>query len=644
MSSFARRVVVILMIVVVSDIVAAKGRDYYPNERNELLRLRDAFNSTAAYLRANWTGVPCGRSEQSRWAGISCSNWHVVQVNLNGLQLTGSLPPNFLRNITYLTRLSLKDNSIFGSLPDLSNFDYLQHLILSQNQFSSSIPYGYINLPRLSILELEENYLDGRIPPFNQDSLAVFNVSNNNLDGQIPETSALRRFSKSSFDKNNPSLCGSQLGKPCAPPPSPPPPPQSPPPPSPPGQRRRSPPPPTYRRPSQDGGSSDKKLKPWSVGLIAAAAAFVPISAMAAFFCLYKGARKKEELQGRQVSAFAGAPLVAPAWEEKKVSHTEGVDDTERTVELQFFDKSTPVFDLDDLLRASAEILGKGKSGTTYKAVLETGSVVVVKRLKEVTGLTKKDYLQQMQILGRMKHENLVQIISFYYSKDEKLVVCEFVSHGNLYDLLHETGGAGKAALDWKSRLYVIKDIAKGLNFLHQNSAPNKVPHGNLKSSNVLIQHSRGAYHAKLADFGYLPLFPSRKLTQTLAVGMSPEFAQFKRATSKTDVYCFGIVLLEIITGRDPHGGEPVRGKGEGEFEYEDGTTSSTELVEWVRSVVNNDWSTDVLDVEIVGAGEGHDEMLKLTEIALHCTDLNPERRPRMSEVLRRIEEIEIGN
>lgn len=296
-----------LILISVSNILTAKrSGEYYPEERNELLRLRDAFNSTAAYLRSNWTGIPCGKSEQSRWAGITCSNWHVIQINLNGLQLTGSLPYNFLYNITYLTRLSLKENSIFGSLPDLSNFQYLQHLILSQNQFSNNIPYGYVNLPRLSILELEENYIDGSIPPFNQSSLAIFNVSNNNLDGEIPETTALSRFSKSSFEKNNPNLCGNQLGKPCTPPPSPPPPPLSPPPPVPPfspSPSRYFPPPPAFKnRPVENGDGNDKKLKSWSIGLIAAAAAFVPISAMIGFFCLYKGARKKKDVELHHIS------------------------------------------------------------------------------------------------------------------------------------------------------------------------------------------------------------------------------------------------------------------------------------------------------------------------------------------------------
>lgn len=111
--------------------------------------------------------------------------------------------------------------------------------------------------------------------------------------------------------------------------------------------------------------------------------------------------------------------------------------DPERTVELQFFDRETPVFDLDDLLRASAELLGKGKLGTTYKAMLESGLVVAVKRLKNMNGLSKKEFIQQMQLLGKMRYENLVEIISFYYSKEEKLVIYEYLPHGSLFELLH---------------------------------------------------------------------------------------------------------------------------------------------------------------------------------------------------------------
>lgn len=116
---------------------------------------------------------------------------------------------------------------------------------------------------------------------------------------------------------------------------------------------------------------------------------------------------------------------------------SESTEDPERTLELEFFDKDTSVFDMDDLLRASAEVLGKGKLSTTYKAILESGIVVAVKRLKEMNSLSKKEFTQQMQLLAKMRHENLVEMISFYFSKEEKLIVYEYVPYGDLFELLH---------------------------------------------------------------------------------------------------------------------------------------------------------------------------------------------------------------
>lgn len=112
--------------------------------------------------------------------------------------------------------------------------------------------------------------------------------------------------------------------------------------------------------------------------------------------------------------------------------------DPERGVNLEFLDKEIPLFDLDDLLRSSAEVLGKGTLGATYKTTLETGHHLAVKRLNDMTGVTKREFAHQMKLLGRISgHENLVKIVSFYYSKDEKLVVNEFIPGESLFDLLH---------------------------------------------------------------------------------------------------------------------------------------------------------------------------------------------------------------
>ncbi|GAU22510.1 hypothetical protein TSUD_296290, partial [Trifolium subterraneum] len=281
---------------------------------------------------------------------------------------------------------------------------------------------------------------------------------------------------------------------------------------------------------------------------------------------------------------------------------------------------------------ASAEVLGRGDFGVTYKATLETGNTVAVKRLSYMNELNKREFIQQMQLLGEIKHENLVEIISFYHSEDQKLVIYELVSDGTLFELLHEGRGIGRIPLDWNTRLAIIKDIAKGLDFLHQYLSSHKVPHANLKSSNVLIHQDNQGYHSKLIDYGFLPLLSSsKKNEEKLAISKSPEFFKGKKLTHKTDVYCFGIIMLEIITGKIP-------GHILGD-EVEEVTTN--DLSDWVRTVVNNDWSTDILDLEILAEREGHDAMLNLTEIALECTDMIPENRPKMSVVLRKIEEIE---
>ncbi|KAK6919681.1 Leucine-rich repeat-containing N-terminal, plant-type [Dillenia turbinata] len=568
--------------------------EYYGSERDALLQIRDTLNSTSD-LHSNWTGPPC-TDNRSRWRGIVCLNGHVVHLVLEGIHLTGTLPPAFLQNITFLSKLSLRNNLISGPLPSLTNLTSLRSVFLSQNQFSGPIPSDYIYLPRLQKLKLQENSLEGRVPPFYEFILTDFNVSYNHLGGQVPDTQVLQSFSKSSFDHNE-DLCGSPLDTPCpAPAPAPAPVPASPLPS--PAPIVHPPPAPSPLSPSN--GKSNKNLEAWSIALIAAGAALIPFMFIL-FSCYYKRERLKEAAKNdnsREVSV------------EKRADSFVSGGDPERTIELEFFDKDRPSFDMDELLRAAAEVLGKGKLGTMYKAALESGSVVVVKRLKEMSNLSKKDFAQQMQLLGKMRHENLVEIISFYHSKDEKLVIYEYIPQGNLFELLHENRGAGRVPLNWKARLSIIKDIAKGLNFLHQSLPSHRVLHANLKSSNVLIRHSNGNHIAKLTDFGFLPLLPSRKSCEKLAIG--------KRLSDKADVYCFGIIILEVLTGRDPSG--------------------------FSETVVNNDWSTDILDVEILATSEGHDEMLKLTQMALECTDLTPEMRPKMSEVVRRIQEIESGN
>lgn len=186
--------------------------EYYPEERDALMLIRDSLNSSVN-LHGNWTGPPC-IDNHSRWIGITCSNWHVVQIVLEGVDLSGYLPHTFLLNITFLSQLDFRNNALSGPLPSLKNLMFLEQVLLSFNNFSGSIPVEYVEIPSLQMLELQENYLDGQIPPFDQPSLASFNVSYNHLSGPIPETSVLQRFPESSYG-NNSDLCGEPLDKLC---------------------------------------------------------------------------------------------------------------------------------------------------------------------------------------------------------------------------------------------------------------------------------------------------------------------------------------------------------------------------------------------------------------------------------------------
>ncbi|XXG60449.1 hypothetical protein AAC387_Pa04g2358 [Persea americana] len=542
-------------------------------------------------------GRPCWNNH-SNWVGIGCLNSHVVHIVLEGIQLTGSLPPMVLHNITLLSKLSLKNNSLFGSLPNLANLNQLQSVSLSNNRFTGSIPLEFIDLPNLSQLELQENLLTGTVPPFSQPTLIVFNVSNNRLQGEIPETPVLLRFPESSYNHNL-ELCGKPLRNPCPAPPV-------------------SAPPSPALTPPNTKQTKDKKLKIWSIALIAVAAALVPFTLVLVFLCYYR----KMKGRGTREDEHSESSV---EWTENRVQRSKGRGDPEKTMELQFFDKARPIFDLDDLLRASAELMGQGRLGSTYKTMLESGLVVTVKRLKEKNGLSRKEFIQQMQLLGNMRHDNLVEILSIYNSKEEKLVIYEYVQGGSLFELLHDYRGA-RMPLDWAARLSIAEGVARGLAFLHQSLSSHKVPHANLKSSNILIQNH---YHPKLTDFGFQPLVPPKKFAETLTFSNAPEFSLGKKVTYKADVYCFGLILLELITGRIP-----------GEFSLGNDEAMDDDLSEWVRSIVHREWSTEILDLEIVAERESHEEMLKLTEIALECTSAMPESRPQMSEVLRRIEQI----
>lgn len=291
---------------------------------------------------------------------------------------------------------------------------------------------------------------------------------------------------------------------------------------------------------------------------------------------------------------------------------------------LVFFEGLTFNFELDDLLRASAEVMGKGNYGTSYKASLEEGRMVIVKRLKEVV-IGEHEFELQMEIMGRVDHPNVVPLRAYYYSKDEKLLVYDYMICGSFSLQLHGNRQNGRT-LNWESRLKICLGAAKGIAHIHSMNGA-KFLHGNIKSSNVLLTQNLQAF---ISDFGIAPLMGMPTIPPRSAGYLAPEVIETHKFTQKSDVYSFGVLLLEALTGKSP-----IQMPG-----YDD----VVDLPKWVQSVVREEWTAEAFDVDLVKGRNVEEEMVQMLQIAMACVENVPEKRPTMDDVVKMIEDIRVSD
>ncbi|KAG8381508.1 hypothetical protein BUALT_Bualt06G0129100 [Buddleja alternifolia] len=351
------------------------------------------------------------------------------------------------------------------------------------------------------------------------------------------------------------------------------------------------------------------------------------------------------------------------------------------TLKLVFVFDASPTFDLEDMFRASALVLGKGTFGTSYNARLEHGNIIRVKRLKDVT-VSLNGFQQRMEVIRRLRHENIAKLQAYYYSRDEKLLVYDYYND-SLSAFLH---GAGKKSLDWATRLKIAVGAARGIDHIHRHEGRYLV-HGNIKSSNIFVD---GQKYGIVSDAGVANVTSSIRRSVIPSLGyFDPRVTDTRKASPINDVYSFGVILLELISGRPPQRTaddgqvislvnwvqtvsreswtsevidrelmmyqndeermvrfgvlllELLTGKS---TVYVPGGPEVVDLVKLVTSVKSKERAAKVYDIDLLKNNTLREQMVKMLEIGISCVAKSQKKRPKMSKVVKMLEDISLMN
>ncbi|KAJ4907564.1 putative inactive receptor kinase [Raphanus sativus] len=521
-----------------------------------------------------WTGVTCD-SNHSSVVGLHLAATglrgdlqlrHIARLTnlqflvLSSNNISGPFPSSF-QALKNLTELRLDSNDFSGPLPDFSYWERLRVLDLSNNRFDGRIPSSIEKLALLHSLNLANNKFSGEIPNLHVPGLKLLDLANNNLTGTVPES--LQRFPLSAFVGNNVS------------------------------SEKLAP----VRQHTKHHHHHNRAV------LVIALSVCSALLALLAILLVIIHNRDEQRRSTKEKPSKM-----------RKDSDPSLGEEGGNNNKIVFFQGKNLVFDLEDLLRASAEVLGKGPFGTTYKVDVEDSATIVVKRIKEVC-VPQREFEQQIEQLGNIKHENVATLRGYFYSKDEKLVVYDYYQHGSLSTLLHgQRCLKNRKPLDWETRLNMVYGAARGVAHIHSQGLGGKLVHGNIKSSNVFL-NAKG--YGCVSGAGMATLMHS--LPRHAAGYRAPEIADTRKGTQQSDVYSFGVLIFEVLTGKAEVGGN---------------------LVRWVNSVVREEWTGEVFDEELMRCTQVEEEMVEMLQVGMVCTGRVPEKRPKMSEVVRMVEEI----
>ncbi|XP_047974248.1 cysteine-rich receptor-like protein kinase 44 [Salvia hispanica] len=286
------------------------------------------------------------------------------------------------------------------------------------------------------------------------------------------------------------------------------------------------------------------------------------------------------------------------------------------------------IFDFEDLVTATNNFsdthkIGQGGFGAVYKGTLRKGQQIAVKRLSRNSEQGELEFKNEVVLMAKLQHRNLVRLLGFSLRGAERLLVYEFVQNGSLDCSVFDP--MKRLAINWDNRFKIIKGIAKGLVYLHEDSRL-RVIHRDLKASNVLLDEDN---NPKISDFGMARLFTqdetranTRRIVGTYGY-MAPEYARNGHFSMKSDVFSFGVLVLEIISGQSNNSFKDVE---------------NGENVEYMLSFAWRNWragtANKMIDPTLMSASASRNDMLRCIHIGLLCVQENASDRPTMASVV----------
>ncbi|KAK9067438.1 hypothetical protein SSX86_014767 [Deinandra increscens subsp. villosa] len=502
---------------------------------------------------------------------VSIGNFSGLKILLlNGNKLSGEVPPQ-IGGLKSVLKLDLSRNNFSGRIPlEISHCSSLTYLDLSRNEFAGSIPSQLSQLHILSYFNVSWNHLNHTLPVElgSMKSLTSVDFSYNNLFGSIPESGQYSLFKATSFD-GNPNLCGPSLKRAC----------------------NKS----SSTLPQELNQQLDTKTTKvptrykfiFAVALLVCSLAFVMLAVI-------------------------------------KTRKMRSTYNSKSKWKLTAFQKLE--FGSHDILECLKDnnIIGQGGAGIVYGGTMPNGEQVAIKKLGTSKGASHDSGLSaEIQTLGRIRHRYIVRLIAHCCNKETNLLVYEYMSNGSLGELLHGKKGlgGGGGVLKWETRLKIAIEAAKGLCYLHHDCSP-LIIHRDVKSNNILLSSD---FEAHVADFGLAKFLHGGGASECMSAiagsygYIAPEYAYTLKIDEKSDVYSYGVVLLELITGRRPVG----------DF-GEDGL----DIVRWSKMQTNG--SKEAVEKILDGRLKKIpiDEAKQVFFVAMLCVQEHNVERPTMREVV----------